>query len=134
MLPRYFASATTRWVLILGVLLGLVAQAMPVPAQGAAALALGADGRGSAYGLAGATAHLFYYVEYPCTAPPVATNYSLDVSDGATTVTSSTFTLTTRSELSASAGGDVLSYTVGSCCTLNQTVDLTVSYDFGNPA
>jgi hypothetical protein len=50
------------------------------------------------------------------------------------TVTSSTLTLTTRSEISASAGGDVLSATIGAGAVVGQILKVTINYSFGNPS
>jgi uncharacterized protein (UPF0333 family) len=60
----------------------------------------------------GEAASLFWYVDYPCTIG-TTTTYTVTVSDSNPgTVTSSPFTLTTRSEITANAGGNVVSVTM----------------------
>jgi uncharacterized repeat protein (TIGR01451 family) len=83
---------------------------------------------------AGATASLFWYVDYPCTID-VATTYTVGVVDNtAGIVSSSPLSLTTRSEISAQAGGDVATVNLGQGAVVGQIVPYTVSYAFGNPA
>ena len=82
----------------------------------------------------GATASLFWYTDYTCTIG-VATSYSLVVADGRSgTVTSGPLTVTTRSEISASAGGHVANVLLGQGAVVGQILPYTVSYTFGNPS
>src|SRR5512138_1176880 len=65
----------------------------------------------------GASFPLYFYVNYPCqlgsNPPGITSTFTVAVSDGVTApLTSSTLTLTTRSEVSANAGGNVLSSTI----------------------
>jgi cysteine-rich repeat protein len=83
---------------------------------------------------AGATGNLYYLINYPCTIG-ASINYTVTVGDSNPgTVTSSTLTLTTRSELSAAAGGDVLSASIGAGAVAGQILRVTINYDFGNPS
>src|SRR5262249_754730 len=50
------------------------------------------------------------------------------------TVTSSSFTLSTRSELSANAGGQIASATIGAGAVAGQILTVSIEYSFGNPA
>src|SRR4029079_5603052 len=83
-------------------------------------------------------ANLYFLVNYPCTLPPTAGSsiaYTVGVSDATpNTVTSSPLTLTTRSEISASAGGDVLSATIGAGAVGGQILNVTIKYSFGQPS
>jgi uncharacterized repeat protein (TIGR01451 family) len=87
------------------------------------------------------TTSLYWYVNYPCTGSfpqsgfgPV-TNYTVTLSDSTPgTVTSSSFALTTRSEASASAGGDIANALIGAGAVPGQIIPYTVNYNFGNPA
>jgi uncharacterized repeat protein (TIGR01451 family) len=86
---------------------------------------------------AGQTTSLYWYVNYPCTSNSTfpTTNYTVTLSDSTPgTVTSSTFTLTTRSEISASAGGNIVSALIGAGAVPGQIIPYTVNYDFGNPS
>src|SRR5215207_7175252 len=73
----------------------------------------------------GATFPLYFYVNYPCQAgsnpPGISSTFTVTIDDNATApLTSGTQTLTTRSELSSQAGGDVLSSTIGPGAVLGQ--------------
>jgi uncharacterized repeat protein (TIGR01451 family) len=86
----------------------------------------------------GASFPLYFYVNYPCQSgsnpPGITSTFTTTVSDGVTaSLTSSTLTVTTRSEVSANAGGNVLSSTIGPGAVLGQIIPMTVQYDFGNP-
>ncbi|KAB8140884.1 DUF11 domain-containing protein [Chloroflexia bacterium SDU3-3] len=86
----------------------------------------------------GASFPLYFYVNYPCQAgsnPPALTSaFTVTVNDGVTAaLTSSTLTLTTRSEVSANAGGQVLNSVIGPGAVIGQIIPMTVNYDFGNP-
>jgi uncharacterized repeat protein (TIGR01451 family) len=86
---------------------------------------------------AGKTTSLYWYVNYPCQSGRIFpnTNYTVTLSDSNPgTVTSSSFTLTTRSEISASAGGDIATALIGAGAVPGQIIPYTVNYDFGNPA
>ncbi len=87
---------------------------------------------------AGGITHLYWFVNYPCTLPPAAgssINYTVTVSDASPgAVTSPTLSLTTRSEISSNAGGDVLSATIGPGAVVGQILKITIDYGFGNPA
>ena len=79
-----------------------------------------------------AVAKLYWYVTYTTTIG-ASTNYSVTLSDANPgTIGSGPLTLTTRSELSANAGGQVVSDLLGSGMVLGQIIPLTVTYDFGN--
>jgi hypothetical protein len=81
-----------------------------------------------------ATASLFWYVDYTCTIG-IASNYTVVVADsGPGTVTSSPLALTTRSEISALAGGNVGTVVLGQGAVVGQIVPYTVTYLFGNPS
>jgi uncharacterized repeat protein (TIGR01451 family) len=86
----------------------------------------------------GATVRLYWFINYPCWggggAPPAKTaTFTLTVSDGVTAPqTSGALDITTRSELSANAGGQMISQNVGAGAALGQIVPVTVVYDFGN--
>jgi hypothetical protein len=86
---------------------------------------------------AGESASLYYFVNYPCALPPAAgssISYTLTVADDTpNSVTSGTFALTTRSEISANAGGDVLSAVIGAGAVVGQILKVTIEYSFGNP-
>ena len=85
----------------------------------------------------GGVGTMYFFVNYPCTLPPAvgsSIGYTVQVSDGASTVTSSALTLTTRSEISASAGGDVLSAVIGPGAVVGQILKVTINYSFGNPS
>jgi len=86
----------------------------------------------------GAKFPLYFYVNYPCQAgsnpPAITSTFTVTVSDGVTaSLVSGTQTLTTRSEISANAGGQVLSSTIGPGAVVGQIIPMTVTYDFGNP-
>jgi hypothetical protein len=82
---------------------------------------------------AGATAALYWYVNYPCSG---SINYTVTVSDSqpGTVTNNPSFTLATRFELSAQAGGDINEQTIQAGLVIGQTVKITVHYLFGNPA
>lgn len=87
----------------------------------------------------GGVAHLYYYINYACQAgsnpPPLSSTFTVTISDSQPgTVTSPTLTVTTRSELSANAGGQVTSATLGAGAVVGQIIPYTVVYDFGNAA
>jgi uncharacterized repeat protein (TIGR01451 family) len=86
----------------------------------------------------GASFPLYFYVNYPCQAgsnpPGISSTFTITVSDGVTaSLTSGSLTLTTRSEISANAGGQVISSTIGPGAVVGQIIPMTVNYDFGNP-
>jgi hypothetical protein len=86
----------------------------------------------------GASFPLYFYVNYSCQAgsnpPAISSTFTLTIDDNVTTpLPSGTLTLTTRSELSANAGGNVLNSTIGPGAVLGQIIPMTVQYDFGNP-
>src|SRR6266545_5056816 len=86
----------------------------------------------------GATVRLYWFINYPCWsgggAPPAMTaTFTITASDGVTSPqTSGTLDVTTRSELSANAGGQMVSQTIGAGAALGQVIPVTVLYDFGN--
>jgi hypothetical protein len=84
----------------------------------------------------GATASLYWFINYPCNLPTIdTTTYTVTASDSNPgTVTSSSFTLSTRSELSANAGGNIDNSTIGAGAIAGQTLTVTINYAFGNPA
>lgn len=87
----------------------------------------------------GATTQLYYYINYLCQAgsnpPSISSTYTVSISDAIpSTVTSGALSITTRSELSANAGGQVTSTTIGPGAVVGQIIPMTVVYDFGNAA
>lgn len=82
-----------------------------------------------------ATQALFWYVTYPCTSPGTAGSYSVSATgSGGSTGGPTPGTLTTRSEISAAAGGQVQSITAGPVPPGGGAYSFSVSYTFGNPA
>ncbi len=84
--------------------------------------------------LDGATKHIWYFVTYPCDPIGLSTNITATVSDsGAGSIAFGPYSLTTRSEISAQAGGQVISQIIGGVGTfIGQVVPMTVVYSFGN--
>jgi uncharacterized repeat protein (TIGR01451 family) len=86
------------------------------------------------------TTSLYWYVNYPCnsgtfTGSGPTTNYTVTLSDSTPgTITSSTFTLTTRANQSSPAGGAVASASIGLGAVPGQIIPYTVNYTFGNPS
>lgn len=87
----------------------------------------------------GAAASLYWFVNYRARCRRLSAGssnaYTVTVADGNPgTVTSSSQTLATRSELSAAAGGDVASALIGTGAVVGQVIKVTIDYLFGNPA
>jgi trimeric autotransporter adhesin len=83
-----------------------------------------------------ATASLYWFVSY-ChsgNATGQVTNYSVILSDSVSPFTQTGLSLTARKSISASAGGDVASLSIGSGVVAGQIVPVTVNYSFGNPS
>ncbi len=86
----------------------------------------------------GATANVYYFVNYPCYSgsnpPAKSATYTITVSQDGNPpdVTSGSLSLTTRSEISANAGGELVSQQIGNGAVLGQIIPLTVQYKFGN--
>jgi trimeric autotransporter adhesin len=83
-----------------------------------------------------ATASLYWFVSYCHSGNTTGqfTNYSVTLSDSVSPFTKTGLSLTARKSISASAGGDVASLSIGSGVVAGQIVPLTVNYSFGNPA
>ena len=86
---------------------------------------------------AGASANLYYFVNYPCETvggqpAPIAKNYSLTVSNGTPPEVTQNLTLTTRFEISANAGGQLYSFDIAPGAVLGQIIKMTTVYDYGN--
>jgi uncharacterized repeat protein (TIGR01451 family) len=87
----------------------------------------------------GATTQQYYYINYACQAgsnpPAISSTYTVSIADAIpSTVTSGSLSITSRSELSANAGGQVTSTTIGPGAVVGQIIPMTVVYDFGNAA
>ena len=83
---------------------------------------------------AGATARRFYFVTYVCTTGATST-FTVTVSDSNPgTVTSGTLQIATRSSISANAGAQIVSTTIGAGASIGQIIPVTVVYSNGNPA
>jgi LPXTG-site transpeptidase (sortase) family protein len=85
----------------------------------------------------GAKANLYYFVNYPCEnaggqPAPITKNYSIVISNGIAPDVTQNLTLTTRYEISANAGGQLLSFDIGAGMVLGQIVKMTTIYSFGN--
>ena len=85
----------------------------------------------------GATAHLFWFINYPCESggghpTPIPMNYSVKVDNGDLSPVTTGLAITERYEISAQAGGDVSSFTIGTGTYLGQIIKMTTLYDFGN--
>ncbi len=86
---------------------------------------------------AGASASLYYFVNYPCKSvggqpAPISKNYSLTVSNGVPPDVTQNLTLTTRFEISANAGGQLYSFDIAPGAVLGQIIKMTTVYDYGN--
>jgi fimbrial isopeptide formation D2 family protein len=88
----------------------------------AATQTIGAIGAGQSTGV-------YWFVGYGCTNLASAAT-SVSIASSAATSTS-TVTLTTRSAISANAGGNVLSSTLGPGAVVGQTIYFDAAYDFG---
>jgi fimbrial isopeptide formation D2 family protein len=88
----------------------------------AATQTIGAIGAGQSTGV-------YWFVGYGCT-NLAATATSVSIASSAATSTS-TVTLTARSAISANAGGNVLSSTLGPGAVVGQTIYFDAAYDFG---
>lgn len=81
----------------------------------------------------GQTIHQWWFVNYPFTIG-ATTTFTVTLSDSlAGTVVVGPYSLTTRSELSAMAGGKLISQTIGGPGYIaGQVIPMTVVYEFGN--
>src|SRR5258708_17086024 len=93
---------------------------------------------------ANASETVYWYIQYPCT-PTLTDTRIVTVTDGTGMTTGptgfgtsgvypQTSTLTTTSELSAQAGGTLVSTTVGAGAVLGQIITVDIVYQFGNIA
>lgn len=74
---------------------------------------------------------VYWYVSYPCTMD-LANTFTVTVVDGSPGSVSSSASVYTRSNISASAGGDLFNSMLGPGYVLGQIIPYTVTYDFGN--
>lgn len=81
---------------------------------------------------AGQSTGVYWFVGYGCTNLASATT-TVSITSSAATSTS-TVTLTARSAISANAGGNVLSSTLGPGAVVGQTIYFDAAYDFGGSA
>ena len=86
---------------------------------------------------AGASANLYYFVNYPCESvggvpPEITKNYSMTVSNGTAPDVTQALTLTTRHEISANAGGQLITFDIAAGAALGQVIKMETVYTFGN--
>lgn len=74
---------------------------------------------------------VYWFISYACSFNASHT-FTVTVSDGNAGTVSGTGTVTTESSISASAGGQIDSSTLGPGYVLGQVVPLTITYNFGN--
>ncbi|MEW5928120.1 MAG: hypothetical protein AB1941_11595 [Gemmatimonadota bacterium] len=79
---------------------------------------------------AGATRNVYWFVTYPCTFGNAAT-LTMTVTDGTPGAVTGSGTVTTKSMISAQAGGVLVSGLLGPGAVVGQTIHLDVTYDFG---
>lgn len=80
---------------------------------------------------AGASRSVFWFFQYPCTFGQSNT-FTATVFDGLGFSETGTGTVTTNSSISANAGGQVSSATLGPGAVLGQVITYDVTYSFGN--
>lgn len=78
----------------------------------------------------GASRNVYWLVTYPCTFG-VGTTLTVSVTDGTPGAATGSGTVTTRSMISAQAGGVLVSGLLGPGAVVGQTIHLDVAYDFG---
>lgn len=78
----------------------------------------------------GASRTLYWFVAYPCTFG-VTSNLTVSVTDGSATPATGSGTVYTASAISAAAGGQMLSTTLGPGAVVGQLIELDVEYTFG---
>lgn len=79
---------------------------------------------------AGATRNVYWFVTYPCTFGNSAT-LTMTVTDATPGSVAGSGTVTTKSMISAQAGGVLVSGLLGPGAVVGQTIHLDVTYDFG---
>ncbi len=79
---------------------------------------------------AGASRTVYWFVSYPCSFGVSAT-LTMSVTDSSPGSTSGSGTVTTKSMISAQAGGVLVNGTLGAGAVVGQTIYLDVTYDFG---
>lgn len=79
---------------------------------------------------AGASRNVYWFVTYPCSFGVSAT-LTVSVSDASAGSVTGSGTVTTRSMISAQAGGVLVSGLLGPGAVVGQTIHLDVTYDFG---
>jgi uncharacterized repeat protein (TIGR01451 family) len=79
---------------------------------------------------AGATRNVYWFVTYPCTFGNTAT-LTMSVTDGTPGSVTASGTVTTKSMISAQAGGVLVTGLLGPGAVVGQTIHLDVTYDFG---
>lgn len=79
---------------------------------------------------AGATRNVYWFVTYPCTFGNTAT-LTMAVTDATPGSVTGSGTVTTKSMISAQAGGVLVSGLLGPGAVVGQTIHLDVTYDFG---
>ena len=82
---------------------------------------------------AGESINLYWYIKYPCT-QPLTDTLTITVSDLTVDTVSSTVDVTTRSSISANAGGIVLTTVLGPGAIVGQVITMTIEHEFGNTA
>ncbi|MBV9774665.1 MAG: hypothetical protein JO040_11980, partial [Gemmatimonadetes bacterium] len=79
---------------------------------------------------AGASRNVYWFVTYPCSFG-VSTTLTVSVSDASAGSVTGSGTVTTKSMISAQAGGVLVSGLLGPGAVVGQTIYLDVTYDFG---
>ncbi|HEU0080272.1 MAG TPA: hypothetical protein VFQ76_21675, partial [Longimicrobiaceae bacterium] len=79
---------------------------------------------------AGATRNVYWFVTYPCSFG-VAATLTVSVTDATAGSVTGSGTVTTKSMISAQAGGVLVSGLLGPGAVVGQTIHLDVTYDFG---
>lgn len=79
---------------------------------------------------AGATRNVYWFVTYPCSFGVTAT-LAVSVTDASAGSVTGSGTVTTKSMISAQAGGVLVSGLLGPGAVVGQTIHLDVTYDFG---
>ncbi|HEX2092171.1 MAG TPA: DUF11 domain-containing protein [Longimicrobiaceae bacterium] len=79
---------------------------------------------------AGASRNVYWFVTYPC-AFDISATLTVSVTDASAGAVTGSGTVTTKSMISAQAGGVLVSGTLGPGAVVGQTIHLDVTYDFG---
>ncbi len=88
---------------------------------------------------AGDSIMVAWHVDFPCdtskkSGTPPSTNPTITITDDTLNTSSATLTLTSRNAISANAGGNVASTTLGAGAIIGQTITADIIYDFGGNA